>query len=191
MTQTKVYVVHGYTSSSEAEWFPWLKRKLTYDGIDVTVFDMPNPDAPVASEWDEHLDKNIEMRDENTYFIGHSLGCITLLRYLEKQPLNTTIGGVILTSGFVESLPNYPNLHPFIKADLDMKKLIKMARNRCVVSAPDDSIVPYKYSCELARRFDAKLITVENGGHFIGQEGFFEFPQVYDELCRMIKNAFE
>jgi predicted alpha/beta hydrolase family esterase len=32
----------------------------------------------------------------------------------------------------------------------------------------------------------AKLITVENGGHFIAQEGFIEFPLVHDELCNMM-----
>ena len=186
MRKATVYIIHGYTSSSESEWFPWLKRKLTDIGINVTAFDMPNPNSPIAAEWDEHLDKKIKIRDKNTYFIGHSLGCITLLRYLQKQPIDTKIGGVILASGFIEPLPNYPILDSFIKSDLDMEMLTKMVQNRCVVSAPNDTIVPYKYSCELARRFDAKLITVENGGHFIGQDGFFEFPQVYDELCKMI-----
>lgn len=186
MEKVTVYIVHGYTSSSEAEWFPWLKRKLMDIGINVTVFDMPNPNSPVAAEWDDHLEKKIKIRDENTYFIGHSLGCITLLRYLQKQPINIKIGGAILVSGFIERLPNYPILDSFIKSDLDMEMLTKMVQNRCVVSAPNDTIVAYKYSCELAKQFDAKLITVENGGHFIGQESFFEFPQLYDEFCKMI-----
>lgn len=187
MPKSTVYIVHGYTSSSEAEWFPWLENKLTNIGVDVFVFDMPNPDFPVASEWDEHLDKNIGALSENTYFVGHSLGCITLLKYFERHPADTKIGGVILASGFIERLPNYPNLDSFIKDDLDIEMLIKMTPNRCVLSAPNDTIVAYKYPCELAKLFNAKLITVENGGHFIGQEGFFEFPQVYDELCRMMK----
>jgi len=147
---------------------------------------MPNPDAPVASEWIEHLNKGIKTINENTYFVSHSLGCVTLLRFLEFQHVDTKIGGIILTSGFIKKNPKYPNLDPFIKADLDLGKIIKMVRNRCVVSAPNDNYVPYEYSCELARAFDAKIITVENGGHFIAQEGFTEFPQVFEEICRMM-----
>ena len=182
-----VYIIHGYTSSSNAEWFPWMKEKLNKKGINVTVFDMPNSDAPVARQWIEHLDSNIEKITENTHFIGHSLGCITLLRYLEKQTDNTKFGGIILASGFIKKNPKYPIFDPFIKEDLNMNKIIKMTQNRIVFTAPNDQYVPYDFSCELAQLFKANLITIENGGHFIGQEGFYEFPQLYDELCRMMK----
>jgi len=184
-----VYIVHGYTSSSNGEWFPWLKSKLSDIGVNTIVFDMPNPNAPIASEWIAHLSKNIKTIDENVYFIGHSLGCITLLRFLENQPDNTKIGGIILASGFIKKNPKYPNLDQFIKNDLNLKKAAKMAKHRYVFSAPNDIYVPYEYSCELAKLFDAELITVENGGHFIAQEGFFEFPQVFDEFCKMISES--
>ena len=189
-----VYIVHGYTSSSSAEWFPWLKNMLLDKGINVSVFDMPNPYSPVASEWIQHLENNIKNLSSGTYFIGHSLGCITLLRYLENQPDNINIGGIILASGFLRNNPKYPALDPFVKEDLNIEKIIKMTENRIVLSAPNDKYVPYEFSSELAQFLKAKFITVENGGHFIGQEGFFQFPQVYDELCRMIEksaNAFK
>ena len=182
-----IYIIHGYTASSKAEWFPWLKKKLSDIGINVIVFDMPNPDTPVASEWIEHLNKGIETINENTYFIGHSLGCVTLLRFLEFQYIDTKIGGIILVSGFNKKNPKYPNLDPFIKADLDFRKIIKMVKKRYIFSAPNDNYVPYEYSCELAKAFDAKMIIVENGGHFIAQEGFLEFPQIFDEICKMIE----
>lgn len=182
-----IYVVHGYTASSKDEWFPWLKSKLTENNIKVTIFDMPNSNSPNVIQWDSHLDKNITECDENTFFVGHSLGCISLLRYLEKQPVDKKIGGVVLVSGFLEEVPTLPMLDSFIKHDLNVKKLTELIRNLCVISSPSDSIVDYKYSCELAKQLKAKLITVENGGHFIAQEGFTEFPLVYDELCKMIK----
>ena len=146
---------------------------------------MPNPNNPIASEWIGNLSNSVKTINEDIYFIGHSLGCITLLRFLEMQPDNTKIGGIILASGFVKEIPKYPNLDQFIKSDLDFKKVTKMTRNRCVLSAPNDIHVPYEYSCELAKFLDAKLITIENGGHFIGQEGFFRFPEVFEEFCRM------
>ena len=181
-----VYIIHGYTSSSNAEWFPWIKRMLNEDGINVSVFDMPNSNNPIAIQWIEHLDRNIKKITRETYFIAHSLGCITLLRYLEKQSENAEIGGIIFVSGFIKKNPKYPNFDQFIKEDLNMKKIIKMTENRFVFSAPNDPYVPYTFSCELAKQFNANLVTIENGGHFIGQEGFYEFPQLYDELYKMM-----
>ena len=117
---------------------------------------------------------------------AHSLGCVTLLRYLNRQSARIKIGGAILVSGYVEMIPKYPKFKEFVEIDLDMKKLIAMANKRCVFSAPNDTIIDYKYSRNLAMLFDAKLITIEGGGHFIGQEGFSEFPELFDELCAMI-----
>lgn len=183
-----IYVVHGYTASSKAEWFPWLKSKLKENNLNVTIFDMPNSNFPNVMEWDEYLSENIAECNENTFFVGHSLGCISLLRYIEKQPIYKKIGGVVLISGFIEQVPTLPMLNSFIKHDLNIEKLTKMIKNLCVISSPSDSIVPYKYSCDLAKQLKAKLITVENSGHFIAQEGFSEFPLVYDILCKMIKS---
>ena len=191
MTKSKanVYIVHGYTASSQAEWFPWLKDKLIEIGTTVTVFDMPNPNAPVPMEWDAYLENNIAECGESTFFVGHSLGCIALLRYLEKQAVTTKIGGVILVSGFLEPVPTLPMLDSFLKQDLNTPKLIKMVEKRLVISSPKDWIVDYQYSSKLAKQMKARLITVESGGHFIAQEGFTEFPLVYDELCKMINNS--
>lgn len=187
--KVNVYVVHGYTSASSAEWFPWLKNKLTEIDISTTIFDMPNPNDPKVNEWDAYLDKNITECSESTILVGHSLGCITLLRYLEKQSDDRKIGGIILVSGFLEPITTLPILDPFIKQNLNTPKLIKMIEKRLVISSLDDSIVPYQLSCELAKQIDAKLITVENGGHFIGQEGFTEFPLVFDEICKIINES--
>ena len=112
-----------------------------------------------------------------------------MLRYLEKQSDDRKIGGIILVSGFLEPITTLPILDPFIKQNLNTPKLIKMIKKRLVISSLDDSIVPYQLSCELAKQIDAKLITVENGGHFIGQEGFTEFPLVFDEICKIINES--
>lgn len=187
--KSNVYILHGYTASSQAEWFPWLKNKLIEVGATVTVFDMPNPNAPVPEEWDAYLSNTIVECDENTFFVGHSLGCIALLRYLEKQAVTAKIGGIILVSGFLKPVPTLPMLDSFLRQELKILQLVEMIKQRLVISSPKDWIVDYQYSCELAKQMEARLITVENGGHFIAQEGFTEFPLVYDELCKMINDS--
>ncbi len=46
---------------------------------------MPNALEPKVEEWVEYLSSNINVCDENTFFVAHSLGCVTLLRYLQNH----------------------------------------------------------------------------------------------------------
>jgi len=61
-----------------------------------------------------------------------------------------------------------------------------MIKKRLVITSQTETIVDCKYSCNLAEIIRAKLINLEIGGHFIAQEGFVEFPLVYDELLKMV-----
>lgn len=82
MKNTNIYVIHGYTSSSKSEWFPWLKEQFKNSNVNIYIPNMPNSDDPHLEPWIKHLRKNILNVDENTIFIGHSLGCVTALRYI-------------------------------------------------------------------------------------------------------------
>lgn len=46
---------------------------------------MPNTANPNISEWVSTLDLKVEDLNENTYFIGLSIGCQTIMRYLENK----------------------------------------------------------------------------------------------------------
>ena len=183
---TKVYVVHGYTASSEQNWYPWLKNQLEENNVDVTVFDMPNSDAPNAHEWDEWLDNNITCCNESTILIGHSLGCIALLRYLNRCESSQRVRGIVLVSGFLEPVAALPELDSFSNTEIDFDKIINMAEHRLAISAPNDTIVAYEYTDRLSKYIDAKLITIEQGGHFIDKEGTTEFPALLNELYNMM-----
>ncbi len=42
---------------------------------------MPNSAHPELKDWLSHLRKEIGKVDENTYFVGHSLGPIAILKF--------------------------------------------------------------------------------------------------------------
>ena len=80
----KVYLVHGWGGSDSSEgWFGWLKKKSKENEIKVISFNMPNTNKPKIEEWVGFLEKNIKEIDKETYFIGHSVGCQAVLRFLE------------------------------------------------------------------------------------------------------------
>src|SRR3990167_4022079 len=100
----KVYIVHGWEGYPEEGWFPWLRDKLIQQGFEVVVPAMPNAGSPTLEKWLPYLVDLVKNPDTETYFVGHSLGCITILRFLESLPENSRIAGVVLVGGFGHDL---------------------------------------------------------------------------------------
>src|SRR3972149_7057895 len=97
----RVFIVHRWGGSPTADWYPWLKKELEKKGFVVFVPEMPTPDAPKIKSWVETLRKAVGSPDKDTYLVGHSIGCQTILRYLETLRLNERVGGVV----FVPEMP--------------------------------------------------------------------------------------
>ena len=183
----QVYIIHGYGASPASHWFPWLKEKLMADDHQVSVLHMPNSSAPEKGEWLETLANKIKDLDNNTYFVAHSLGSITLLNYLEQLDPLPDFGGFILVSGFSEQLSSLPSLDPFTVKKVDNQKIISATNSRAVIAAKDDYIVPFQLSENLSKQLDTSFYPVKKGGHFLEDDGFITFKLVYDILNNMMK----
>ena len=188
--KTTVYVVHGYTASSSKNWFPWLKAELRKHDISAVVFDMPNSESPVVEEWDNHLVQQITECGENAIFVGHSLGCITSLRFLSnlfsKETAPEKIKGAVLVSGFLAEVSNLPELAAFTRQALDWKAIAERIENRVAITAVDDDIVATEHTKKLAEQLNAELIVLANGGHFIDRDGVTELPAVLAAIFKMV-----
>lgn len=178
----RVYIVHGYMASPTDHWFPWLKEKLELDGVKVEILAMPNSANPDVRQWNEYLEECISVPDETTYFVGHSLGSISVLNYLSGLNGAEKIGGIILVAGFAEPLPSLPELDGFTKNAPTFEKIIKMSSSREVILSTNDEIVPPKFTENLASKLETKPVKIESGGHFLGREGFKELSIVYEKL---------
>lgn len=187
MEDIHIYVIHGYTSSSKSEWFPWLKEQFKEKNIKVYIPDMPDSDDPHLEPWLEHLRKNIVTVDENTIFIGHSLGCVTILRYILEK--NIKIKGAIFVSGFINENPmkkQTEGLQEFMEGDLDISRIKNLIPSMTVITAVDDDIVPTKATQKLAQALDAHLIVLEEGKHFIARDGYTDFPILLNKIKELI-----
>jgi len=180
-----IYVVHGYTASSQANWYPDLKKQLESKKVTVHVFDMPNPHAPIEKEWLDFLETNIANFDTKSIFIGHSLGCVAILNFLENKNTNN-IESLYLISGFVEDSP-IAELSEFVRRKINYSKFIETIENRVVISAEDDDIVPYQYSEILAKRINAQFRLLKTGKHFIDRDGCTIFPFLLEQIGEILK----
>jgi serine hydrolase len=180
----RVIIVHGYGGHPNKNWFPWLQSALETSGVEVLVPHMPNAQSPQLQEWLPYLQQIVNKPDSETYLIGHSLGCITILKYLESLEDTIQIGGAILVAGFAEPIA-LEKLHNFFVSELDDTKIHKVAKNIVIINSDTDEYVPLWQGKRMAERFDGKLIVLKNAGHINVAAGFTELPVVLTELDQM------
>jgi uncharacterized protein len=180
-----LYIIHGYDAAPSNHWFPWLQDQLATLGVACHILAMPNSSAPDLQAWLSFIGQSVVVHDEDVYFVGHSLGCITLLRHLEQ--IDKTIGGVVLVAGFAEAIPLLPQLDEFTAQPLNTMHLQQRIKQRCVIAADNDATIPFAMTEALSQQLDARLITVKNGGHFLLGEGFDHLPVVLQQLREMFQ----
>ncbi|PHM63984.1 esterase [Xenorhabdus stockiae] len=183
----KVIIIHGYTASPSSNWFPWLKEVLTEQGAEVIVPEMPESLSPTPEGWARKLMEIAPNVDDNTIFIGHSLGCVTLLRHLEAiKDTTDKVGGYILVAGWDSAQSTMPELDSFTVQPLNYVFLREVTAHRVSIISSNDEIVSPESSHALANSLQTEIINIENAGHFLDREGFIRLLPVYDALKTMV-----
>lgn len=188
----RVYIIHGWDGYPNYIWYPWLKNELEKLGFDVTVPQLPKKEEPRIANWIPALASAVGVADENTYFVGHSMGCQTIARYLETLPEGIKIGGVVFVAGFFKRLSNLEDddiVRDVAKEWLETKISLEVVKNHLKDSAAifsdDDPYVPLDNQEEFRDQLGSKIITQHNKGHFSEATKTYELPVVLEELIRI------
>ncbi|MFP3581108.1 alpha/beta hydrolase [Arthrobacter sp. fls2-241-R2A-200] len=181
-TVQRVVIVHGYESSPDANWFPWLQRVLEAEGKAVTVVPLPDPDSPDKGAWKDAVSSALGVPDARTVVVAHSLGAVTSLRALAALPEPWELGGLVLVAGFTDPLEALPELDGFLASEVDVERVAKSIGQRTVIRSETDPFVPPEASDDLARRLDARLQVYPGAGHFMAEDGVTKFPALLDAI---------
>ncbi len=194
----RVFIIHRWSGSSEGDWYPWLKKELEKNEFKVFVPAMPNTDEPKIEEWVNFLANLVGEPDEETYFVGHSMGCQAIMRYLEKL-VNKKVGGAILVAGFLNlseySFTEEP-LHekesrniakPWLETPINFKKIKETTNNFVAIFSDNDPYVPIGDKDIFKEKLGAEIIMEHNKGHFSGSDGITELPIVLNSLLKISK----
>jgi uncharacterized protein len=184
--QKRAFIIHGWEGYPEEGWKPWLKNELEKKGFTVSVPAMPNSNNPNMKEWLDHLAKAVGTPDENCYFIGHSLGCITILRYIENLKDNQKIGGAVLVAGFASNL-GFEELGSFFKDPIDWMKVKSHCRKFVAIHSDNDPYVSLHYGKMFKENLNAELIIEHNMKHFSGDDGITTLPVALDSVINISK----
>jgi len=182
----QVYLIHGWGGGPESEsWFPWIKKELEKKGFKIHIPTMPNPNYPKIKEWVGFLEKNIKSVDKNTYFIGHSIGCQTIMRYLERLPKKNKIAGCVFIAGWFNLLETaYENpeeekliAKPWFETPINFEKIKQHTDNFLAIFSDNDPCVPLSDSKLFEERLNSKIIIKHNEVHFNETK---QIPEVID-----------
>ncbi|MDP2908651.1 MAG: alpha/beta hydrolase [Nanoarchaeota archaeon] len=184
----RIFLIHGWEGSPEEGWRPWLKRELENKGFSVIVPAMPDTKHPKADAWAGHLIKTVGVPGRDCYFVGHSLGCITILRYLESLKKGQEVGGVILVAGFTSNL-GYTELESFFTNPINWEKIKSHCKRFVAVNSDNDPYVSLHYGDFFKEKLNAKLIVEHNMRHFSGDDGITQLPIVLDQLLKILKDS--
>lgn len=178
------FLIHGWGGYPEESWLPWLKNKLEKKGFEVFVPVMPDTNHPKMDAWLEHLEKLVGTPDEECYFVGHSLGCITILRYLETLEGGKKVGGAVLVAGFSDHL-NIRDLGTFFETPIVWEKIKLRCGNFVAIHSDNDPYVPLKHADVFKEKLGAEIIVEHGMKHFSGDDGVNELPVALESVLKI------
>jgi predicted alpha/beta hydrolase family esterase len=184
----RVYIIHGWGAGPKDNWFQWAKWELEAHDFEVFVPEMPNTNEPILTEWLAKMNEVVGEVDENTFFIGHSLGTITILKFLESLRSDQKVGGVILVSGFLSDFGINPQLANFVADDVDVEKIKKHCDKFIIFQSDNDPLVPISQAMKLQHELDGELTLIHEAGHLNAGTGEGEFPELIEAFLNIVKD---
>lgn len=181
----RIILVHGYKSSSQGQFLPWLHDELRRKGHEVVVLDLPNPEAPESEVWLKMLADELCPLTQDDILVGHSLGGAAVLRFLDNAEARTLPKGVVTIAApwFI----NHEQLRAFFPMDFDYDVIAWKAKLFTVIHSKDDKIVPFDHAEKYQKMLHANLVATESDGHFQGAQ----YPIILDEIQKIIDAEIE
>ena len=183
----RIILVHGFNASPQMNFHPRLAQTLRAKGYEVVT---PTLTLKAGEAFD--LNQAIEeMKEQVGYLkgedilLGHSLGSLIILQYLEAVEMTETPRAVILVA------PPWnvsrPELRQLFIADLDADVLMWKAREFVVVHSNDDKLVPIEHGKRLAEALKAQLVETTGDGHYMDQD----YPVLAEVITKIAETPFE
>jgi len=180
----RAFLIHGWEGYPEEGWRPWLRSELEKRGFSVSVPAMPDTENPKMDAWVNHLSKTVGAPDRDCYLVGHSLGCIAILRYLETLKEGQSVGGAVLVAGFSENV-GIDEIASFFTTPLNWNKIKSHCRRFIAIHSDNDPYVELRHGNIFKENLESEVIIKHNMSHFSGDDGITELPIALDSVLKV------
>jgi predicted alpha/beta hydrolase family esterase len=193
VSKPRVFIVHRWDGSPSEGWYPWMKERLQADGCTVRVLKMPHPKKPTIRDWVGTLQEAVKKPNDRTFLLGHSIGCQTIMRYLETLSKGEGVGGALFVAPWftlkgLETNEDREIARPWIETPIDTKDVASHVRSIFALFSNDDPYVPISNVAQFEQRLNAWTRTERKAGHFSGEDGADQLPQALAALREMMQN---
>lgn len=190
----RVFIVHRWDGPPQRDWYPWLKTELEKNNFEVHVPAMPHPENPTIKDWVNCLHGSVDKPDDKTYFVGHSVGCQTIFRYLENLPKNIKVGGAVFVAGFssageatLKELTNEEKeiIAPWLNTPIDLEKVKSHLPKSIAIFSDNDPYVPLEDKKIFEDQLETKTIIEHAKGHFTDDNNITELLIVLKSILEI------
>ena len=178
-----VLILHGTSSDSLQNWFPWLKNELENRGIKVWVPNLPLADKPNIERYKQYIFERWKL-NKDSIIIGHSSGAVAALGILQYLPVELQIDKTILVAGFKDSLGR-DDLKGLFFRPLDFEKIKSHCKKFILIHSDNDPHVPLAHGQFLTGQLNGELVILDGQKHFnvltMGTD-YLKFPQLLEYI---------
>jgi len=182
----RVIFAHRWSGGPLDDWRPWLRNELEQRGYEVISPEMPDTDVPVIEKWIGKLREVVGTPDADTYFVGHSIGCQAILRYLET--IDTPVGGAVFVAGWFD-LKNLEDeevkkiAKPWIETPIDASKIEKVLPKSILIISEDDPYDSYDLNVKKFTELGSRVVVLPHAGHITEAKE----PAVLSQFLNLVK----
>lgn len=168
-------IIPGLHNSDADHWQTHLEKSAPEKFFRV---EQESWDQPVCEIWIDALEAQLSgFNKSELVLIGHSIGCITIVKWIEKYAHE--IRGALLVAPSDSESENYPK---YIKGFTPIPK-IKLPFKTIVVGSTNDHVTSLERTREFAVDWGSEFILIENAGHIEGKSGFGRW-ELAEELLK-------
>lgn len=183
---TRIFLIHGWGGKPTNDWLPWAKTIFSKKGYEVIAPSMSDSDHPRITPWVEKLKRLVGNPRKTDIFIGHSIGCQTILRYLETLSPDQQIAKAILIAPWLElsnleTEEGWKIADPWLKGSINFPIVKTMSKSFITIFSDNDPWVPMDKNVSLFKeKLSPKIVVLKNRGHFTEDEGIKEIAELLD-----------
>ena len=146
----------------------------------MTLFNLDADAHAQIDEWVSQMKDQIRIRKYDTYFVTHGFGTIAALKFIEGTDHH--IEGLFSIAGFKEDAHDIDENVNLDGISINYEKVKSQVDHFYGLSSKDDKYVSYKETKRLMDTLNGKIRIVEEGGHFLEDEGFTTFTSLQSRM---------
>ncbi|MDM7864380.1 RBBP9/YdeN family alpha/beta hydrolase [Staphylococcus borealis] len=179
---TNVVIVHSQIGDSHNHWYAWLQHNLELEGYDVQLFHLDENKNDDIDNWVHELHQQIDILTTDTYFVTHGYGSIATLKYIEGLSVDGCFEGFFSIAGFKEDAVKIDDSIKVGNFSIDYDDVKSKVKHFYGLASRDDAYVSYIETQNLINELGGKTKIVDEGGHFLEEEGFVSFTELQEKM---------